>query len=220
MFLFDACKETPQSSPSPKSLQSSETPQISDEYLESFGIDSQADNVLGGLKVGDLAPEFVLNNEKGVEHKLSTALDGAPVILTFYRGHWCQYCTKYFSALQDSLKSLSNSSMYIHYAISPEKTESTKKMIIDNMFNLNFLHDLNYKVMKDYKVFFNVNSNCQQKVQNQTNTTIADLNGHTSPSLPVTASYVIGQDHRIKYVHYDIDYTKRADIDNLLAYFR
>lgn len=38
------------------------------------------------LKVGDMAPDFVLNDQNGKAVKLSKAK--SPVVLVFYRGYW------------------------------------------------------------------------------------------------------------------------------------
>lgn len=208
LFSFLACKD---GKPNIK---------LKDEKLESFGIDSRAENSLGGLKVGDRAPEFALMDEVGNEQRLAQALSEAPVILTFYRGHWCGYCTRYLSELQDSLESLKARSMFRHYAISPEKTEYTKRMMYDKMLGLNFLYDKHHVVMKDYKVFFELNEAYQNKLEKHTETSVFELSDNETAALPIPASFVIGQDHIIKYVHYDPDYSQRANIDSLLAYFR
>lgn len=193
---------------------------MKDEKLESYGMDSRADNILGGLKVGDLAPEFALMDHVGNEQKLSETLQLGPVILVFYRGHWCGYCTRYLSALQDSLEAIKERSHYVFLGISPEKREYTQRMRYDNMLSLNFLHDKHHQVMKDYKVYFELNDAYQAKLEKHAEATVQDMSDNEVAALPIPASFVIGQDHRIKYVHYDTDYSQRANIDSLLAYFK
>ncbi len=193
---------------------------LKDEELESYGVDSRADNALGGLKVGYLAPDFKLMDDAGNEQSLSATLQLAPVVMTFYRGHWCGYCTRYLSALQDSLNAIKEHSHFIFLGISPEKIEYTKRMMYDNMLSLNFLHDKHHEVMKDYKVYFELNDAYQKKLESHTEVTVQDLTDNETAAMPIPASFVIGQDHRIKYVHYDPDYSQRANIDSLLAYFK
>ncbi len=52
------------------------------EALEASGAVSRA------LKEGDVAPKFALPDSQGRTVKLSTLLESAPVVLTFFRGHW------------------------------------------------------------------------------------------------------------------------------------
>lgn len=40
------------------------------------------------IKVGDLAPDFELNNTEGETVALGDLLDKGPLILSFYRGGW------------------------------------------------------------------------------------------------------------------------------------
>lgn len=40
------------------------------------------------VKVGDMAPDFSLNNTRGQVVALSDLLDGGPVVASFYRGRW------------------------------------------------------------------------------------------------------------------------------------
>lgn len=50
--------------------------------LNSSGILAKA------IKVGDLAPDFELNDTDGEAVALSDLLDKGPLVLSFYRGHW------------------------------------------------------------------------------------------------------------------------------------
>lgn len=40
------------------------------------------------IKVGDLAPDFELNNTEGEAVALGDLLDKGPLVLSFYRGGW------------------------------------------------------------------------------------------------------------------------------------
>jgi len=61
--------------------------------LKRFGIDDKPGNVLGGLKVGDKAPDFTLKDSENKAINLYDLTSGGPAILTFYRAHWCGYCS-------------------------------------------------------------------------------------------------------------------------------
>ena len=65
-----------------------------------------ADNVKRGAPVGlgDMAPDFTLEDQDGRAVKLSAEWKVRPVVLIFYRGHWCPYCTRQFAELRTLLR--------------------------------------------------------------------------------------------------------------------
>lgn len=40
------------------------------------------------VAVGDIAPDFDLEDQKGQKHSLSSSRQKNPVVLVFYRGYW------------------------------------------------------------------------------------------------------------------------------------
>ena len=70
--------------------------------------------------------------------------------------------------------------------------------------------------MKDYKVFFHVTDKYNEYITKAKGDPIELRNGNTEPVMPVPATYMIGQDKKIKYVHYGPNYRVRADIDEVL----
>jgi hypothetical protein len=56
-----------------------------------------------GLKGGDVAPDFELNNALSKPVKLSELLKQGPVVLSWYRGGWCPYCNIQLRHLQNYL---------------------------------------------------------------------------------------------------------------------
>ena len=50
------------------------------------------DAVRAAVKAGQLAPTFRLQDARGETHSLLGFLETAPLVITFYRGLWCDYC--------------------------------------------------------------------------------------------------------------------------------
>jgi hypothetical protein len=50
--------------------------------LKATGIEDAA------MKLGDCSPSFVLPNQDGVQLSSSDLLHGAPLVVSFFRGHW------------------------------------------------------------------------------------------------------------------------------------
>lgn len=219
IVLFSSCSEKNKDVSSLKDTKV----ETSDELvrdLKKYGIADYPKNVLGGLKVGDNAPDFMLKNESGEMVSLEESLSSAPVLMVFYRADWCPYCTKHLAEFQDKVNDLSDSGKANVIAISPQMPEYSKKLSEENGYTFPILYDEDHIVMKDYKVFFRVTDEYNEKILKHKGDYIQTRNGDTNPYLPVPATYLIGQDKKIKFVHYDPNYRVRADIDEALSYLK
>ena len=74
------------------------------------------------IKVGDLSPTFSFTDANGESQSLSDALSKGSILLVFYRGEWCPYCTKYLSQLSEAEDLFSEKGILI-MAVSAENGE-------------------------------------------------------------------------------------------------
>lgn len=186
------------------------------EDLSKHGISDNPNNVLGGLKIGDRAPDFELENQDGELISLDEKLKDGPVLLVFYRADWCSICRKHLAEFQDRIKDIEAAGQASVLAISPQKKEYSRKLSKENGYTFPILCDANHQTMKDYKVLFHVTDKYNQYIIEAKGESIEFRNGNKEPVMPVPATYMIGQDKRIKYVHYDPNYRVRADVDEAL----
>ena len=56
-----------------------------------------------GLKMGDTAPDINAMDQDGKKVQLKELLKKGDVVVIFYRGQWCPYCSKQLSKVNDSL---------------------------------------------------------------------------------------------------------------------
>ena len=184
--------------------------------LTKHGIANNPNNVLGGLKVGDIAPDIELENQNGKKISLENELKEGPVLLVFYRADWCSICRRHLAEFQSRIDEVSADGIAQVIAISPQKQEYSRKLMAKQNYSFPILFDQDHKTMKDYKVFFHVTDKYNQYITEAKGDPIEVRNGDTEPVMPVPATYMIGQDKRIKYVHYDPNYRERADVDEAL----
>ncbi len=173
------------------------------------------DNVVKtGLVIGEKAPEFSGINQDGEKLSLTSLVEKGPVVLIFYRGYWCPYCNKHLSELQDSLNYILQKGASV-IAISPEKGEFVNKSVQQTKASFSILSDSNYLIMKKYKVDYKV---ATKKVMayKMFKMDINKTNGDNSNILPVPATYIIGADGKIKWIHFNPDYKKRASIQEII----
>lgn len=208
IFGCNSSKDSSSSGPS-------ERPGSNDADLSQYGVKESIKNVMGGLKVGDLAPDFELELQNGNLQSLSNALVSSEVLLVFYRGHWCPICNRHLSALQEEYEGLKKKGIKI-YAISPESSEYAMEIVDKNNLDFPVFIDKDHEVMKKYKVLFEVTDEYSNKVIKHLDKNIAHVNGDKDAVLPIPATYLIGKDRKIKYVHYDPNYKSRSTVADIV----
>ena len=179
-------------------------------------MDDNPGNVLGGLKVGDIAPNFKLNDQNGKLVDLHQMLNEKEVAITFYRGSWCPHCTRQMSAFTADIDKLHQAGIEL-LAISPEKQEVSKEYAESADVKFPILEDKDHTVSKAYKGFYYVTDLYSERVLQGLQKNIAEQNGDEAAMLNVPATYLIGKDKKIKYAFYNVDYSKRATIEDILA---
>lgn len=167
------------------------------------------------LEVGEKAPLISGVDQFGKNINSEAILNNSKILLLFYRGNWCPYCKKHLKELQKNLESLTKKGYYV-VVVTPEKSEKVAKTTKDVKAKFSILHDADNKIMNDYKVAFGVNDVTVPKYLHIIKKKLAEHNVEKNNVLPVPATYIIGKDGKVTYVHYNPDYTKRVSIDEIL----
>lgn len=168
-----------------------------------------------GLSPGTKAPIFQAKDHNNKEYSLESALENGPVVVIFYRGHWCPICSRHLSALQDSLYLISATGATV-VAISPEKPELAQLTAEKAGAEFTLLFDEGYKIAEMYDVHFLPDS-AERDMYNER--LGADLdNAHTGnrQELPVPATYIINEQGVITWRHFDPNYKNRASVKDIL----
>lgn len=169
-----------------------------------------------GLKAGETAPAFSGVDNYGKEINLKKLLAYHKyVVVFFYRGQWCPYCNKHIAQLQDSLQTLVAKGAYV-VGVTPETQEAVAKTKEKTKASFSIISDRGHKIMKAYQVDFKMDSATVMKYK-KFGIDLEANNGNADYVLPVPATYVIDRTGKIKYVHFDRDYTKRASVDKIAS---
>ncbi|NOQ27215.1 MAG: redoxin domain-containing protein [Bacteroidales bacterium] len=168
-----------------------------------------------GLRVGAIAPTFEGVNQVGDNISLSELLKKGKVVVIFYRGYWCPYCSKYLKQYQDSLQLIVDKGASI-VAITPEQEDGVNKTLDDTEAEFDIISDKENIIQKKYKVLFKVTNKYNAKIRTFLFADIAKNNGEEEAHLPVPATFIIGQDGKIEFVQFDVNYKKRATVKDIL----
>jgi len=181
--------------------------------LLSLNLSAQIDNE--HLKVGEDAPEIIGVDQNGQKINSTEILKDNKILMVFYRGNWCPHCKKHLGSLQEHLNELIEKGIYV-IVVSPESVDKTKETAELWHVNFSIIHDVNNKIMNDYKVAFEVNQKNVPNYYESITKKVAEYNVKNNNVLPVPATYMIDQNGKISYVQYDPDYKNRSDFTEIL----
>ncbi len=162
------------------------------------------------LKVGDKIPSFTLRDTFGNLVDFDIFLqDNDFVVIDFYRGAWCPYCSLELRALQeinDELKTLNTSIV----AISPQTPDNSLSTKEKAELEYEVLSDIDNVVAKKFGLVFSLDESLRS-IYNQFGIDIPSSNNSQSYEIPMPATYVVDKTGVIIYDFVDEDYTKRLE---------
>ena len=167
------------------------------------------------LQVGDQAPQIMATDQNGKMINSQDILNNEKILLVFYRGNWCPHCKKHLGELEKNLTALEEKGVFV-LVVTPESVEKTKETEDKFKTSFSIVHDAGNRIMKDYKVAFEVNESNVPNYYNQITELVNEYNSESEKVLPVPATYLIGQNGNIEYVQYDPNYKNRSDISELV----
>ena len=168
-----------------------------------------------GLFINSKAPDFKAVDQNGNNIRLKDMVKNGNVVLFFYRGNWCPYCSRQLKQLQDSLELFVEKGVQV-VAITPEKTEGITKMIEKSNASFPIIHDEEGKIMKAYDVRFELDEKSVSRYK-MSGIDLAAINGKNGTNLPVPAVYIINKENTIIYRYFNEDYKKRVSVKELLS---
>lgn len=161
------------------------------------------------LKAGDPFPDLSLPNALGKTVRIYDQLENGPLVLTFYRGGWCPYCSFELKAYQAALAEIRAAGGDL-IAVSPETPDNSLATAEKNALSFTVLSDDGGKLADALGIRFDI-SDPIIELYRKFGHDLPERNGDGRWSLPIPASYVIGKDGVIQLAFVDPDYRKRLD---------
>ena len=175
-----------------------------------------ADNVaLRALGQGEPAPDVTLTNARGEDRSLSALLRDSAVVLSFYRGQWCAYCSDQLERLQANLPEFEARGGRL-VAVSPQTPDNSLATKEKLGLGYEVLSDAGNQTARAFGIAYQLPEALRGAFE-RLGLDLPAYNGDDSFELPVPATYVIGQDGVIAFAHVDPDYTQRAEIPRILG---
>jgi peroxiredoxin len=166
---------------------------------------------------GDPMPPFALPNETGRMVSLDELTAGGPVAVTFHRGHWCPYCRININALAQAHKQVAADGGQI-VAIMPDRQQFAAELKSKGALPFPILTDMDNGYALSLNLAIWVGEEMRKFMAERQD--LSAFQGNDAWTLPIPATFVVGQDGLIKARFVDPDYRKRMAIDDLLAALR
>ena len=138
------------------------------------------------LKVGEKAPDFALPNVNAETVRLSDLMEKGPVVICFYRGDWCKFCTAELNSLQASVSAINAHGASLA-AISPQTLEKCECTAQDNDLTYEILSDQGNKVASSFGIVYQLQDE-MQAIYKDLGLELPEYNGDESFELPVPAT--------------------------------
>lgn len=181
-----------------------------------LGLSAMAQRDKSSVMVGDKAPVFMAKDQNGKTVKSKDILKNDKLIVVFYRGQWCPYCNKHLMHLQENVEKFAQAGAKL-VAVSPELPVNIGKTVEKSHVDYPVLYDKDSKIMKQFGVEFMLPENLQKRYKKY-GVDLEVAHGNNDQLLPVPATYVIGKDGKVKYVHYDPEYKNRSTAKDILMH--
>jgi peroxiredoxin len=169
---------------------------------------------LRALGRGQRIPDFELPDATGRTVRSADLLAKGPLVLSFYRGHWCPYCNLELKALQRRLPEIRAKGATL-VGISPQTPDQSLSTQQKNELEFPVLSDRGNQVARRFGLAFKLDASLEP-IYRGFGVDLQAHNGDDSKELPVPATYVIAADGTVVDVYVDVDYRRRLDPDVIL----
>ena len=173
-------------------------------------IETAALNPAGrALGVGDSAPDFERPDLRGHRVRLAGLLRDGPVVLCFYRGGWCPFCSLELRHWQQWLERLHAAGAEL-VAIAPEAADQAHESAESQGLGFPVLTDANQEVGERYGLVYELPA-AARDVQQRLDAPLDRINADGTWRLPVPATFVVDQGGIIRWAYAEDDYSHRAE---------
>ncbi|MDH5192015.1 MAG: AhpC/TSA family protein [Gammaproteobacteria bacterium] len=170
------------------------------------------------INTGDVVPDFSLVDVHGGDFRLYEMLQKGPVVISFYRGGWCPFCTLEFKALMDIYPQVNAAGAEL-VAISPQTHHHSVLTATDLSIPFPVLSDPGNQVTRRFGLLFKM-PEAIQVLYKEWGLDVPRVNGSDNYDLPIPATYIVGTDGKVKEAYININYTERMEPAEILAFLK
>jgi peroxiredoxin len=167
------------------------------------------------LPVGALAPQFELNDATGRLVRSQDMLALGPLVLKFFRGRWCSYCSTELETWRDLYGQIRERGGLL-VAISPQTERQSDFMAGQHGLPFPLLSDPGCALAEKFGLVYTVPESLRDYYMSIM-VNLPFINGDKSWRLPLAATYVIAKDRKILFAEAHADFRVRPEPEEALA---
>jgi peroxiredoxin len=175
----------------------------------------RAGSAEGCLKIGDAFPPFLLPEAEGALVASDQLLAQGPLVVSFFRGDWCPFCSAMLQALQAALPEIAAAGGRL-VALTPDT--AGYPLAAKRSLGLTFpiLSDVDSAVAMQCGVVFRAPVETRSMLLSY-GVDLPARHGNDSWFVPIPATFVVGRDGLVRYAFADPDFTQRAEPAAIIA---
>lgn len=195
-----------------RSRETAEVRAAYDEFLERLDAGQVASEA---CKAGERMPGFLLPNAEGRLVDSSDLLAQGPLVVTFFRGGWCPYCSATLEALEAVLPELTRAGGTL-VAMTPETGGRALAMKRERALHYEVLVDVDLAIAMAFGIVFRTPPLYVELLRHR-GIDSAERSGNPAWLLPVPAAFLVGQDGIVLRSWVNVDFTQRAEPTEILG---
>jgi peroxiredoxin len=170
------------------------------------------------LKVGDVMPSFVLPNAEGRLVFSDDLLRQGPLVVNLFRGNWCPFCRRTLEALETALPGIEGTGGHL-VALTPDTGSHFAETRRRHGLTYEILSDVDGAVGLQFGVMFRAPQRYRELLEGL-GVDLEERHGNASWFIPMPATFVVDQSGVIRYAFVNVDFTRRAEPDEIIGVLR
>jgi peroxiredoxin len=168
--------------------------------------------------IGETLPPFLLPDHTGGLVELDSLLANGPLVVSFNRGHWCEYCELELRAFADAHNEFAASGTQV-VSIMPERGEYTRKVRARTNDTLTVLSDIDNGYALSVGVVMWLGDEVRSLYQ-KFGLDIERYQGNATWFVPIPATFVLDRNGIVVGRKVDPDFRSRMDMEEILNVLR
>ncbi len=168
-----------------------------------------------GIPVGSKVPDVHARDLDGQDVTLSTLYSKGPILLAFYRGGWCPYCSSENHALATSYSEFRKRGV-TPVTVSVDKPEAEAKTKATYAIPFPVLSDTDAAMLEAFHVVNNVDDATVAKMRGF-GVDLESYSGKTHHKIAIPSLFLIDRSGTVRWAHSDPNYQVRPSIAQILS---
>jgi peroxiredoxin len=171
------------------------------------------------IRAGDVLDPFTLEDANGTPVSLEQLVESGPAVIVFYRGGWCPYCNLALRTYQQELLPQLAAFGARLVAISPQSRDESLSTTEKAELEFTVLSDPGSRLADRLGITFE-QADDVLAAQRTLGLDLTKVNAEGAVRLPRPTVIIVDQDHTVRFVDVQADYTARTEVADIIAALR